>query len=195
MEYFVIVMVFLAGIFCGFLLGRQNRRSALQDPLTGLPNKPAFNKHLETLLDDRSRNHPCSILFLDIDHFKQINDRLGHLAGDEVLRQLATLLSKTCQPGSVFRWGGDEFTILSFGSKEAVQQLAQQIQQAIGQLSTTFQQQPALFTVSIGAAQRNTSEAGSELLKRADQALYEAKSSGRDQICWSDSTSDAGKTV
>ena len=193
MLYFMLVLAALAGLFSGFLLGRQNSRFALRDSLTGLANKPAFNKHLQSLLGNGPSESPFAIFFLDIDHFKQINDRYGHLAGDEVLRQLATLLSQNCQPNSVFRWGGDEFTILRFGNREFVQQSAREIQQAISKLSTTYQQQSIRFTASLGAALCNENETASELVKRADQALYLAKSRGRDQICWSDSTSQANK--
>ena len=190
MLYLGITLAFLVGLGGGVLVGRLNNRFALRDPLTRLPNKPAFNKVLEALLAETSQaKDSLAILFLDIDHFKQINDCHGHLAGDEVLRQLGALLSCVCQPGNVFRWGGDEFTILTGGTKKSVQQYAGDIQQAIAELTTTYQQQPILITVSIGVAQQTTTEAGSELLRRADQALYQAKSDGRNQICWSDSTS------
>ncbi|MDE0734963.1 MAG: GGDEF domain-containing protein [Pirellulaceae bacterium] len=189
MLYVGLTLVFLTGLAGGFLWGRQNNRFALQDPLTHLPNKPAFNQRLESLLENNgSSPKPLAILFLDIDHFKQINDCHGHLAGDEVLRQLGNLLATTGQPRNVFRWGGDEFTILSFGSRESVEQYAINIQQAIKQLAISQQSPPMLITVSIGVAQQTIDETGSQLLKRADQALYEAKRNGRNQVYWAAST-------
>ena len=189
MLYVGLTLVFLTGLAGGFLWGRQNNRFALQDPLTHLPNKPAFNQRLESLLENNgSSPEPLAILFLDIDHFKQINDCHGHLAGDEVLRQLGNLLATTGQPRNVFRWGGDEFTILSFGSRESVEQYAINIQQAIKQLAISQQSPPMLITVSIGVAQQTIDETGSQLLKRADQALYEAKRNGRNQVYWAAST-------
>ena len=182
-------LALLVGLGGGFLIGRQYSRFALRDPLTHLPNKPAFNRRLESLLNNASHSKkPLAILFLDINQFKQVNDSHGHLAGDEVLRQLGALLTSICPPHSIFRWGGDEFTILTSGSKASVQKSAEKIQQAIAALTATYRQQPILITVSIGVAQQLPGEAGSELLRRADQALYQAKSDGHNQICWSDST-------
>lgn len=182
-------LALLVGLGGGFLIGRQYSRFALRDPLTRLPNKPAFNRSLESLVANATESkEPLAILFLDIDQFKQVNDSHGHLAGDEVLKQLGTLLTSICPPQSIFRWGGDEFTILSAGNKKSVQQSAEKIQQAITELTATYRQQPIQITVSIGLAQQLPGEAGSELLRRADQALYQAKSDGRNQICWSDST-------
>ena len=89
MLYLEITLVLLIGLGGGFLLGRQYSRFALRDPLTGLPNKPAFNQELELLVANTSPSQePLVILFFDIDQFKQINDSYGHLAGDEVLRQV-----------------------------------------------------------------------------------------------------------
>ena len=189
MLYLGITLVLLVGLGGGFLLGRQYSRFALRDPLTGLPNKPAFNQELELLVDTSSPSQdPLVILFLDIDQFKQVNDSYGHLAGDEVLRQLGAVLTVTCPTQKIFRWGGDEFTILTTGNKKSAQQTAETIQQAITELVTPYQQQPIRITVSIGLAEQLPSEDGSKLLSRADQALYQAKNNGRNQICWSDST-------
>ena len=189
MLYLGMTLALLVGLGGGFLLGRQYSRFALRDPLTGLPNKPAFNQELELLVANTSPSQePLVILFLDIDQFKQVNDSYGHLAGDEVLRQLGTVLTITCPTQKIFRWGGDEFTILTTGNKKSAQQTAETIQQTITKLITTYQQQPIRITVSIGLAQQLPSEDGSKLLSRADQALYQAKNDGRNQICWSDST-------
>ena len=186
MLYVGLTLVFLAGLGGGFLWGRQHNQFALQDPLTHLPNKPAFNQRLESLLGNNGSSlEPLAILFLDIDHFKQINDRHGHLAGDEVLRQLGNLLATTGEPHNVFRWGGDEFTILRFGSRNSVEQYAVTVQQAIKELAISRQSPEIAITVSVGVAQQAEDEAGSQLLKRADQALYEAKRNGRNQIYWS----------
>lgn len=190
MLYLGMTLALLVGLGSGFLVGRQYSHFALRDPLTRLPNKPAFNRRLESLLANTTQSKdPLAILFLDIDQFKQVNDSHGHLAGDEVLRQLGALLTSICPSHNTFRWGGDEFTILTSGSKESVQQYAEKIQQAIAELAASYQQQPILITVSIGLAQQLPGEASSKLLRRADQALYQAKSDGHNQICWSDSTS------
>jgi len=189
MLYLGITLALLVGLGGGLLVGRQTSRFALRDPLTGLPNKPAFNQELESLAaNTNSAAPPLAILFIDIDQFKQVNDSYSHLAGDEVLRQLGTVLKSICPVQKIFRWGGDEFTILTTGNRESVQKYAKKIQQAITELVTTYQQQSIRISVSIGLAQQLPSEDGSKLLSRADQALYQAKNNGRNQICWSDST-------
>ena len=147
---------------------------ATHDPLTGLANRALFNEKLE-----RSPL-PLTLLALDLDRFKAVNDTLGHEAGDELLRQVATRLKTLVRDTDLIaRLGGDEFMVLISGRIEdgRAQQLAGQIVTA---LAVPFQlgQDTASIGVSVGIATAVTDER-KELVSRADFALYDAKESGR----------------
>ena len=147
---------------------------ATHDPLTGLANRALFTERLE-----RSPL-PLTLLALDLDRFKQVNDTLGHEAGDELLRQVATRLSTLVREGDlVARLGGDEFMVLLSGATPAgrAQELASTIVNALAvpfRLGTDI----ANIGVSVGIATAITDER-KELASRADVALYDAKESGR----------------
>jgi diguanylate cyclase (GGDEF)-like protein/PAS domain S-box-containing protein len=155
---------------------------AHHDPLTGLPNRTRLTERLNEALANVSQGPQLAVLFLDLDHFKTVNDTLGHLVGDELLRVVAERL-QTCVKDTdmVARLGGDEFAIIQtmIDGPEDVSVLADQVRTAItapydlGGLR-------AMIDVSIGiaCAPRDTKVAG-ELIKRADLALYKAKGDGR----------------
>ncbi|MBE9610275.1 GGDEF domain-containing protein [Chitinilyticum piscinae] len=160
-------------------------QAASTDPLTGLHNRRHLEKHFSEL-----REHPrlpCSILILDADHFKQINDRFGHDLGDVVLTRLAELLRSTCRNHELIaRYGGEEFVLLlpdTGGS--AAQQVAERLRMAIEQYAWTELQSTLHVTASFGGA---CCEAppfdGPALLRLADQALYRAKQQGRNRVEW-----------
>jgi diguanylate cyclase (GGDEF)-like protein len=156
---------------------------ALHDALTGLPNRVLFRERLEEMLTHRRRGEAVAVLSLDLDHFKEVNDSLGHLMGDALLEAAAERLSKCIRETDIVaRMGGDEFAILQTISAEQptdATALAMRIIEAIG---APFELNGHLFTVgtSIGIAiSPNDGVAPEHLLKNADLSLYRAKSDGR----------------
>ena len=154
----------------------------MRDPLTGLWNRRHSLNLLEKARQQKRRNEvDYSLLILDIDHFKRINDQFGHNKGDEVLVLLAkTLENRVRDTDSVSRWGGEEFIILlpQTDVKNA-ENLAECLRESVSEI-----QIPALprITVSIGVAQHQHEEATESLLRPADEALYRAKTLGRNRV-------------
>jgi diguanylate cyclase (GGDEF)-like protein len=154
---------------------------ALTDPLTKLPNRRAFQTACEKEFRSTGREgRPMSLIVLDIDCFKQINDTHGHDAGDRVLQQLAQVVRSVVHPSDYpVRWGGDEFAVLLPDSNLSHARLmAEKIRLTIE--SFPFDVGPV--TVSLGAALLSSDRSVSSLFRRADRALYEAKSLGRNRI-------------
>jgi diguanylate cyclase (GGDEF)-like protein len=154
------------------------------DPLTGVSNRRAFDEQLQNLwkLSARSQS-PLSLLMLDVDHFKKINDTFGHEAGDEVLRQVArTLKHATRSTDVTARYGGEEFAILLPSTPlDAAALFAEHLRETIASLPW----EGAALTISIGAASDTASSSGRgicRLVQHADAALYEAKRSGRNRV-------------
>jgi diguanylate cyclase (GGDEF)-like protein/PAS domain S-box-containing protein len=163
------------------------REEAIHDPLTGLFNRRYMEEMLdqETLRTDRLRR-PISIIMLDIDYFKQVNDTFGHAAGDAMLHKLGSFLLKNIRGTDIAcRYGGDEFVlILPNASLKVAQQRAEILCQGARDLHVELYGQPAkAFTLSLGVATFPDHGATREaLLKAADAALYNAKAAGRDQV-------------
>ncbi len=157
------------------------------DTLTGLPNRRALRERMERALQRRARDGgELAVLFVDLDHFKEVNDSLGHDVGDALLIEAAARISACLPAGAVVaRMGGDEFTVLLMA--EHVQALAERIAVAIIEsLACTFELQgeqvfvSASIGVSLAPRDGDLIEA---LFKHADQALYAAKAAGRNQLC------------
>ena len=170
-----------------FKLGGQLRRAARHDRLTGLLNRHAMD---DVLTQERQRaqrtSEHFSALMLDLDHFKHINDRLGHAAGDHTLRTLAQHLRRQVRTTDVVaRWGGEEFLILLPGTNRAeARHLADKLCSSLPQLHMAWGGEHITCTASIGVAQWHpTGDTTDALLARADQALYRAKHEGRNQVC------------
>jgi diguanylate cyclase (GGDEF)-like protein/PAS domain S-box-containing protein len=157
------------------------RRAALKwaaehDGLTGLLTRSTFEHRLAKHLED-PESPPCALLYIDIDHFKSINDSGGHDAGDAALRQIADVLRWTAGNGHAARLGGDEFAILADINEELAGMLAGKIIDAVRGLSTDAG--GAVLSASIGIAVAWQGEGVRSILKRADQACYAAKRGGR----------------
>ncbi|MCX6362895.1 MAG: GGDEF domain-containing protein [Actinobacteria bacterium] len=155
---------------------------ATTDTLTGAYNRRKFNDlTLVELERARRYEHPLSLLILDIDHFKHVNDTYGHEAGDEVLVVLAGLMRAGIRAtDSLARWGGEEFVVLSPGvTVEGAAELAERLRVAAG---TYEHASSGTVTVSIGVAQYRPGETPDELFARADLALFRAKEGGRDRV-------------
>ncbi|HEX5093566.1 MAG TPA: GGDEF domain-containing protein [Burkholderiales bacterium] len=160
-------------------------RLAGTDALSGLSNRRAFTEFGETALANASRSQrPCSIVMIDIDRFKSINDRLGHAAGDTVIRALGAALAGEVRVGErAGRIGGEEFAvILPDGGSEQAMALAQRVQAVVRSMRPRAGNVPIEVTVSIGVAStRGEPCTLDELLARADKALYAAKHAGRNR--------------
>jgi diguanylate cyclase (GGDEF)-like protein len=160
-------------------------RQARADPLTGLLNRRAFLEELERRLDRLDREDlPGTLLFADLDHFKQLNDRHGHESGDTALCLFATLLRDTVRPGDlVARLGGDEFAVWLDGADElaAAERAEHLCRTTPGALGVHTPGIDAEITVCIGVATRwpRRPEEIESMLRRADQAMYEVKRGGR----------------
>lgn len=161
-------------------------KQAEQDFLTGLWNRRKFEEKFEYLLRKASRyRQPVSLILIDVDNFKAINDCHGHLVGDEVLKTMGRHLGYTVRGADVVgRWGGEEFIILApETAAEEARQLAERICAEIRRLSFDGVDQ---VTVSIGVAQSMEREKSDSLMERADSALYQAKREGRDRVVVAD---------
>ena len=163
------------------------RPLADRDELTGLYNRHYFNTEARRQFGAwRRYGNPLSLIMLDIDHFKRINDKHGHAAGDAVLKALAaTLLTQTRELDTTFRHGGEEFVVLlPFTDLTAALTKAQQIKDAIDTLTVPWRREKLRFHVSMGVAElRDSNWEPADLVAAADKALYRAKSEGRNRIC------------
>jgi len=154
-------------------------RDARVDALTKLPNRRAWSERCEALGEEES---DYSIAVMDIDDFKKINDNYGHAAGDAVLTTVARILREDVH-SAAFRIGGDEFIILMKGTKldEATRRL-DSVRRRISKAVVNFQQHRVAVTVTFGIAEVDQDEAVTEVINRADSALYCAKNSGKNCI-------------
>ena len=176
----------------------QLKESSQRDNLTQLLNRKAIEEHAEVEIHRaRRRATPCSLLLVDIDHFKKINDMLGHLAGDTAIQRVAELLESNVRPYDwVGRWGGEEFLIvLPEADEEGAGRVAERIRTAVAGDGLDVTSTGAIpVTVSIGIASTSTGSIPNLrlLFERVDQALYAAKERGRNRsIPWSDLDSAA----
>lgn len=168
---------------------REQRQLAATDPLTGVLNRRAF---METARKEwslsRRKNLPLTVMMIDIDHFKQFNDRFGHAAGDTAIKQVAHgLCARLRWEDSVGRYGGEEFSVLlpMTDCKEAYA-LAEDLRKAIAEINLVFAGESTPVTISIGvAAKAGHSDSITNLellLQMADAALYQAKRQGRNKV-------------
>lgn len=179
-QLMLVVLLIGALILLGLTTHRLHRSSrhlyklATFDQLTGLPNRRAL---LEQLEQQWQLDAPLTLLIIDIDHFKQINDRHGHQTGDQAIRQLAREL-KSWAPDlqQVGRWGGEEFLVAMTQDGATCWRLAEQLRNRIAYLAAPH------MTISIGVAERSPDDDSlSQLIHRADMAMYQAKRQGRNQ--------------
>ncbi len=162
------------------------REQAMRDPLTGLYNRRYLEETLERELARAQRDHyPVSLVMIDIDYFKQINDRYGHGAGDLVLQSLAGQLTRETRHGDIVcRFGGEEFLlVLPNSTKEVTFQRAEAWRQTFAAARVAFQGAGLQATLSMGlAAFPHDGASASQLITTADQRLYAAKAHGRNRV-------------
>lgn len=158
---------------------------ASNDELTGLPNRRSFHEQLTQLLLLKERNsNKLSILFIDIDDFKNINDTKGHDVGDKVLKSLAIILNNNVRKSDVVvRWGGEEFIILLIDSDiNQAQVIAEQLRSKVANSSDLCKLTQKQVTISLGATSVTDEDGIDTIIKRADLALYQAKSNGKNCV-------------
>jgi diguanylate cyclase len=158
------------------------------DELTQVYNRRAFNQRsVQLLMQCQRERKPLSVLLLDVDHFKQVNDRYGHLAGDECLRRMATLIRErvTRPQDFVARFGGEEFVVVLFDTHlDGARHVAERIRSEVQQLQVQWETTLIPLTTSIGLCSAIPDELTGieQYTAAADQALYEAKESGRNRV-------------
>lgn len=166
------------------LLYRKALRQAWHDGLTGVKNRAAFDADLQSEIELAQRHgYALSLIVMDLDHFKGINDSQGHSFGDKVLCR-ASAIAQSCTRSSdrLYRYGGEEFVIIaSHSDLEGARQLAERIRQGLYQKNHAGVPGVTL-SASFGVAQLTADEGPEQLFARADQALYAAKSAGRNQV-------------
>ena len=177
-------------------LNRRLQQLSVTDALTGLFNRAGLSANLPLDLDRARRyGRPLSVVLLDLDHFKAVNDEFDHLVGDQVLVEFANLIRATVrQVDAIYRWGGEEFLIVCPETPpEQVRNLTERILDGVRGHRFPTQQ---TMTVSAGIANLGAGDTMTSLLQRADEALYQAKTAGRDRICLAPDVSprDAAET-
>jgi len=178
------VLAPLAGPLHNALRHHRVKLLARKDALTGLGNRMALDTAITTEVARAHRfAHDFTMLIVDIDHFKRINDTLGHSAGDQVIRDVASELADCLRPyDQAFRYGGEEFVVLlSETGLVKGMQIAERIRRRIAARCHAEADSALRVTVSVGGAEYQRTETVSELFDRADRALYRAKKEGRNR--------------
>jgi diguanylate cyclase (GGDEF)-like protein len=159
---------------------RELEKLSLLDELTGLGNRRGLNAHLGRAVAQADRQHTdLAFVAIDIDHFKLVNDTHGHDVGDKVLQRVGRILQSAIRAGDyAFRQGGEEFSVIAFTSRGAVL-LAEKLRQAI---EDGHQSNEVPVTISLGVSMARIGDTAERLTKRADEALYRAKESGRNRV-------------
>lgn len=170
--------------FSNSILRVQHRLHELAtvDPLTGALNRRALETRLDELLQQvPAGKQTASILMIDVDYFKAINDKHGHDVGDQVLQQLVTFLVDLLRNGDdIYRLGGEEFVVLlPRANQEAAMKLAEKLRESISE-APNLASHP--ITVSIGVSEAAVKDLAADWLKRCDEALYQAKAEGRNRV-------------
>jgi len=166
---------------------------ASNDALTGLPNRRTFYNQLEHFISLKARDKKdLSLIFVDVDDFKMINDAQGHDIGDNVLIDIATTLKSTIRHTDfIARWGGEEFIILLIDTQlQDAQLIAAQLRENIEKNTNLLQHSKKKVTVSLGVTQARDNDDADLLFKRVDNALYHAKRTGKNCVVTSEEISD-----
>lgn len=165
-------------------LTSQWARQATQDPLTGLGNRRALERWMAEALPRAEHGEPLTLLLLDLDHFKQVNDRFGHATGDEVLKRVGDLLRRNCRSRDLaVRYGGEEFVLaLASVRRDEAIDVAQRLRESIAAHPWASVDPALRVSVSIGVAEASEAADASGLLTLADRRLYAAKYAGRNQV-------------
>ena len=185
----VSVVVILLALFTINRYQARIEEMATLDALTGIANRRVLeHEYMRALYGSNRSGKPFSIILMDLDGFKEVNDKLGHLAGDLVLKQVADVVSMTVRPiDTVARWGGDEFVVLTeLGGNEAAK-IAERIRLSISQTEMTEPGSAAddprkKITICCGVAQHTPGDSLDDLIGRADRAMYQCKEMGGNDV-------------
>jgi diguanylate cyclase (GGDEF)-like protein/PAS domain S-box-containing protein len=169
-------------VYIDITVKKETETLSLTDSLTNLPNRRQLDETIEKIMANAERHtRPFSIILIDLDKFKQVNDNYGHQVGDEILQETGRILLENTRKGDTAgRWGGEEFIVVCPETNgEAAERLANHLRGIIeNHPFEKFDRQNASF----GVAQWGAGESYQHLLKRADQALYHAKEQGRNRV-------------
>ncbi len=156
-------------------------RLSTRDALTGAGNRRAFDERLDEIIRMQQRQqNDISMLLIDVDNFKEVNDTEGHAVGDDMLRKVADTIQGRLRAGdNLYRYGGDEFVVIAATDLRTAMPLAEGLRQLI---EVAKQPGRTRVTFSIGVTQHLLNETGEEWIKRTDRALFEAKRAGRNQV-------------
>jgi len=193
----LLIALGLVSVVVTRLIGRI-QHMILRDPLTNALNRRAFSVELRHLQAQIERGHQHSLVMIDVDHFKQINDRLGHAAGDAALLHLVAVLRANMRElDQLGRLGGEEFCLLLPHTTLAdASRVAQRMCEALRRQPFSWKEAPVAMTASFGvAACQPDDPQGEATLAMADWLLYRAKSEGRDRICVAEAGALLGKMV
>jgi diguanylate cyclase len=165
----------------------RSRQEALADALTGLANRRAFDTDLEQMCSIPDAVGSLCMVLADVDHFKRFNDTFGHALGDQVLQMVAARLGSAARDGvRAYRYGGEEFALLCTGGLQAAARVAETLRLVVERLvlrDNSTGEALSAISASFGVAQLRAGEKGVGLIGRADQALYRAKTEGRNRVC------------
>ena len=162
------------------------------DSLTRLPNRQAYNEKLEeAFVQFKDSGEPLAVAVVDIDHFKSVNDRFGHAAGDKTLQVVSRFLKQhITKPEFIARWGGEEFVMLFPNTTiEVVEEKLNEIRNKLASMPFKFKQEKVKITASFGATCFNSNDSTETVFERADEYLYQAKRDGRNRVITDLSTS------
>jgi diguanylate cyclase (GGDEF)-like protein len=155
------------------------------DSLTRLPNRQAYNEKLdEAFAQYKESGKPLAVAVVDIDHFKSVNDRFGHAAGDKTLQVVSKFLKQHLKrPEFIARWGGEEFVMLFPDTTiEMVEDKLNALRNKLASMPFKFKQEKVKITASFGATCFNTNDSTESVFERADEYLYQAKRDGRNRV-------------
>ncbi|TWU27900.1 diguanylate cyclase domain-containing protein [Bythopirellula polymerisocia] len=170
---------------------KTTQTQAKTDSLTKLANRGAFDEALAKGMDEyRNQGRPMSLLLFDVDHFKKFNDTHGHQAGDEVLRNVAATLKKCAKSSDLAcRYGGEEFALVMPNTTVKQASIAaERIRLALEAMKIDFEGKSLNVTASIGVAETGRQDDIASTIRRSDEAIYSAKSAGRNRSYWHDGT-------
>lgn len=156
---------------------------AYKDNLTSLYNRAFFEVSLRKLMNNVQLGEPYSLIFIDLDNLKTINDKFGHFAGDEVIKETANSIRKSLRDDDLAaRWGGDEFVVIIKGGIEQAKAVAKRIQTNLNKVALNFKDENVTPLVSIGITTIDSSKEREIILREADKAAYDAKRAGKNKI-------------
>ena len=172
-------------LIAGFQALQRTQETVLFDPLTGIGNRPHIEAKIRAAIEDfRRQGSDFGILFIDIDRFKDFNDRYGHLLGDKVLRATANTLRQNLRGSdSCGRWGGEEFVVLVNDLDPAgLAKVAEKLRRAVECTGVREKDAEVKVTVSIGGSLMQPGDSLESLLEKADRLMYESKRLGRNRV-------------